>query len=132
MAIFNQKSSGGYQVLVLILVHSPRKYSNEIFNQKYEISSGGGLFSMLQVWFINYKRTILDRFACPDKSVAKSTKLKLFLLPPKMYNGASNWNKFTPRPNSSKTFCIFQSRAVSKYHYRTRTKKLMSRYCKLC
>ena len=80
-----------------------------------------GLFSMLQVWFINYKRTIMDRFACPDKSIAKSTKLKLFLLPPKMYNGASNWNKFTPRPNSSKTFCIFQSRAVRKYHYPTRT-----------
>ena len=62
-------------MLVLILVHSPSKYCKEIFNQKYEISSSGGLFSMLQVWFINYKRTIIDRFAFPDKSTAKSTGL---------------------------------------------------------
>ena len=62
-------------MLVLILVHSPRKYCKEIFNQKYEISSSGGLFSMLQIWFKNYKRTIIDGFAFPDKSTAKSTGL---------------------------------------------------------
>ena len=99
-----RKRSGGYQALVLILVHSPSKYCKEIFNQKYEIPSGGGLFSMLQVWFINYKRTIIDRFAFPDKSTTKSTKLKLFLLPPKMYKGASHWNKFHPDQTVVKLF----------------------------
>ena len=91
-------------MLVLILVHSARKYCREIFNQKYEISSSGGLFSRLQVWFINYKRTTIDLFAFPDKSTAKSTKLKLFLLPPKMYKGASNWNKFHPDQTVVKLF----------------------------
>ena len=59
---------------------------------------------MLQVWFINYKRTITDRFAFPDKSTTKSTKLKLFLLPPKVYKGASNWNKFHPDQTVVKLF----------------------------
>ena len=59
---------------------------------------------MLQVWFINYKRTIIDHFAFPDTSTTKSTKLKLFLLPPKMYKGASNWNKFHPDQTVVKLF----------------------------